>query len=158
MVNSATFRRAWSSEPNALQIAETVALPASLMMAYAGVGRFALDKGDLHTALSRLEHAVRLCREADFPAYFPRIAPALGAAYTLTGRVADAVPLLTQAMHQAMAADMVVNQAFCGLSLGQAQMFAGHLEEAHALAEQSLAIARAHKERGNEASALQAPW
>ena len=33
--------------------------------------------------------------------YFPLVAAALGAAYTLGGRVADAVPLLTQAMEQA---------------------------------------------------------
>jgi Flp pilus assembly protein TadD len=33
-------------------------------------------------------------------------------------------------------------------------MFAGHLEEAHALAEQTLALTRAYQERGNEAYAL----
>ena len=33
-------------------------------------------------------------------------------------------------------------------------MLAGHLEEAHALAERALALARAHQERGHEAYAL----
>ena len=33
-------------------------------------------------------------------------------------------------------------------------MLADHLEEAHALAEQALALARAHQERGNQAYAL----
>jgi hypothetical protein len=37
---------------------------------------------------------------------------------------------------------------------GEAQMLAGRLEDAHALAEQTLALARAHQERGNEAYAL----
>jgi tetratricopeptide (TPR) repeat protein len=149
-----TFPEGMALGAEALQIAETVALPASLMIMYYQVGRLALCKGDLHTAFSWLEHAVRLCREADLPAYFPRLAPALGVAYALTGRVADAVPLLTQAMQQAMAAEMVVNQALCCLSLGEAQLLAGHLAEAQALAEQALTLARTHKERGNEAYAL----
>ena len=33
-------------------------------------------------------------------------------------------------------------------------MLAGHLDEAHALAERALALARGHQERGNEAYAL----
>ena len=83
------------------------------------------------------------------------MAAALGAAYTLGGRVADAVPLLTQAMEQATAMEMSSTiQALCRLSLGEAQMLAGRLEEAHALAEHALALAREHQERGHQAYAL----
>ena len=82
------------------------------------------------------------------------MAAALGAAYTLGGRVADAVPLLTQAMEQTTATEMVGYQALCRLSLGEAQLLAGRLEEAHALAERALALAREHQERGNQAYAL----
>jgi tetratricopeptide (TPR) repeat protein len=49
---------------------------------------------------------------------------------------------------------MVGFQTLCSLSLGEAQVLAGRLEEAHALAERALALARTHKERGNEAYAL----
>ena len=49
---------------------------------------------------------------------------------------------------------MVGFQALCSLPLGEAQLLAGHLEEAHALAEHALALAREHQERGNEAYAL----
>src|SRR5262249_23628750 len=45
-------------------------------------------------------------------------------------------------------------QAFCRLSLGNAQMLAGRLEEAHAFAERALTLARAHQERGHQAYAL----
>ena len=38
--------------------------------------------------------------------------------------------------------------------LGEAQLLAGCLEEAHALAEHTLALARAHQERGHQAYAL----
>jgi tetratricopeptide (TPR) repeat protein len=82
------------------------------------------------------------------------VAAALGAAYTLVGRVADAVPLLTQAMAQTTAPEMVGYQVLCGLSLGEAHLLAGHVEEAQTLAEGALSLARAHQERGNQAHAL----
>ncbi len=57
------------------------------------------------------------------------MAGALGAAYTLAGHVAAAVPLLTQRL-------------------------AGRLEEAHTLVERVLAHAREHQARGHQAYAL----
>jgi tetratricopeptide (TPR) repeat protein len=78
----------------------------------------------------------------------------LGAAYTLAGRIADAKPLLTQALEQSMATSAAAFQALGRLALGEAQLRAGCLEEAHALAEGALAHARAHQERGNQAYAL----
>jgi tetratricopeptide (TPR) repeat protein len=45
-------------------------------------------------------------------------------------------------------------QAFCSLSLGEAHLLAGRLEEAQALAEQALALTREHHERGHQAYAL----
>ncbi len=49
---------------------------------------------------------------------------------------------------------MIAFQAPCDLSLGEAQLLAGHLDEAHALAERALAHAREHQERGNQTYAL----
>jgi tetratricopeptide (TPR) repeat protein len=95
-----------------------------------------------------------ICQDVDLPAEFPRIAAALGAAYTLSGRVADAVPLLAQALEQVTASGTVIHQALCGLSLGETQMLAGRLGEAHALAERTLALACQRQERGNQAYAL----
>jgi ATP/maltotriose-dependent transcriptional regulator MalT len=118
------------------------------MWAYHGLGLLSLRQGDLHRALPRLEWAAGICQDADLPAWFPRMAAALGAAYTLDGRVADTVPLLTQAMAQSMATGRAHFQALCSLSLGEVQLLAGHLEDAYALAEQTLALARTHQERG----------
>jgi tetratricopeptide (TPR) repeat protein len=78
----------------------------------------------------------------------------LGAAYTLSGRIADAVLLLTQALEQSAAAERVPFETLCSLTLGEAQLLAGRLEEAHALAERVLAVARVHQERGYQAYAL----
>jgi class 3 adenylate cyclase/tetratricopeptide (TPR) repeat protein len=149
-----TFAESRTLGEEGLRIAEAVDHPASVMMASWGVGLLALRQGDLSRALPRLERAMSICQDADLPAPFPRIAAALGAVYTLAGRVGDAVLLLTQALEQAMATEMGGFQALCGLSLGQAQLLAGHLEEGQALAERTLELARAHQERGHEAYAL----
>jgi tetratricopeptide (TPR) repeat protein len=57
-------------------------------------------------------------------------------------------------MEQAIAMERVAYQALCSLSLGEAHLLAGRLEEAHALAERALALARTHQERGHQAYAL----
>jgi class 3 adenylate cyclase/tetratricopeptide (TPR) repeat protein len=137
-----------------LRIAEAVAHPASVMMASSRIGQLSLRQGDLHRALPLLERAMGICQDADLPRYFPQEARALGAAYTLAGRIADAVWLLTQALEQTIATERVTDQTLCSLPLGEAQLLAGRLEEAHALAERALALAREYQERGNQAYAL----
>jgi tetratricopeptide (TPR) repeat protein len=137
-----------------LQIAEVATHPASLMVASYGVGLLALRQGDLYNALLRLEQAIGLCQDGDHANYFPWVAAALGEAYTLGERIADAVPLLTQALEQTMALDLVGHQALCCLPLGEAQRLTGRPEEAQALGERALALAREHQERGHQAYAL----
>jgi tetratricopeptide (TPR) repeat protein len=45
-------------------------------------------------------------------------------------------------------------QVLCSLPLSEGHLLAGLLEEAHALAERALALAREHQERSNQAYAL----
>jgi tetratricopeptide (TPR) repeat protein len=149
-----TFVEGRTLPEEGLWIAEAVAHPSSLMYASYGIGLLALRQGDLPRALPLLERAISLCQDADLPIYFPMMAAALGTAHTLSGHVADAVLLLTQAVEQATAMERVDFQALCRLSLGEAQMLAGRLEEAQALAEQALTLACAHQERGHQAYAL----
>jgi tetratricopeptide (TPR) repeat protein len=118
------------------------------------LGLLALYQGDLHGALPMLERAVSICQEANLRFYFPWLAATLGAAYTLGGRVGDAVSLLTQATAQATAMEVVDYETLCHRCLGEAQMLAGRLEEAHALAVRTLALARTYQERGHEVYAL----
>ena len=126
----------------------------SLAFASWGIGLLALRQGDLSWAVSVLERVVDPCQDVGRPAWFPLMAAALGAAYTLAGCIDDARLLLTQALEQTIATEVVVNQALCSLTLGEAQLLAGCREEAHSLAEGALLLARAHHERGNEAYAL----
>ena len=137
-----------------LRIAEAVDHHASLMMASWGMGLLALRQGDLSRALPLFERAVSLCQDAHLPLHFPRVAAALGAAYSLSGRGADAIPLLTQAVAQTTVTASRGLHAFCRLPLGETQVLAGRLEAMQTLAECELALARAHQERGNEAYAL----
>jgi tetratricopeptide (TPR) repeat protein len=136
------------------RIAEAVAHPEGLTWASWGLGLLALRQGDLPKALPRLERALDLCQDADLPLHVPRIAAALGAAYTLSGRVTDAVSLLTPALEQSTTTDAAHYETFCRLSLGAAQLRAGHLAEAQTHAERVLALARQHRERGHQAYAL----
>jgi tetratricopeptide (TPR) repeat protein len=149
-----TFAEGRACGEEGLRIGETVDHPASLMVASWGIGLLALRQGDLPRALPLLERAMGICQDADLPGFFPMTAAALGAAYTLAGRVADAVALLMQAMEQETAMERVDTQVPCHLSLGEAQLLAGRLEEAHALAERALALACEHRERGNQVYAL----
>ena len=137
-----------------LRIAEAIAHPGSLMYASWGLGLLSLCQGDLHRALPLLERAAGICQEANLPSFFRRVATDLGAAYTLGGRIADAVPLLTQALEQTTVTGAGFRQARCSLFLGEVQMLAGHLEEARALAEGALALAREYQERDSQAYAL----
>lgn len=137
-----------------LQIAEGVEHPASLMIAAWGSGSLSLRHGDLPKALALLERASSICQDVDLAIFFPWIAASLGTAYVLGGCVTNAVPLITQAIAQTLTMDMAGFQTRCSLSLGDAQLLAGRLEEAHALAERTLALARQHQERGNQAYAL----
>jgi class 3 adenylate cyclase/tetratricopeptide (TPR) repeat protein len=136
------------------RIAEAVDHLASLMYASWGIGLPALHQGDLPRALPLLERAVDLCQDTDLPVFFPRIAAPLGAAYILSGRVADAVQLLTPAVEQTIATETAGFQVPCDLSLGEAHLRGGRREEAQAFGERALVLAREHQERGHEAYAL----
>jgi tetratricopeptide (TPR) repeat protein len=149
-----TFAEGRAFGEEGLRIAEAVAHPASLMQACWGSGLLSLHQGDLPRAFPLLERAVGICQDADLPVYFPWFAPALGTAYALGGRVADAVSLLTRAMEWTTATEMTVPQVPCSLPLGEAQVLAGRLEEAQALAERTLALTCERQQRSYQAYTL----
>ena len=149
-----TFAEGKAAGEEGLRIAEAVGHLGSLMVASWGGGLLALRQGDLPKALPLLERAVSISQNPDLSVWFTRMAPTLGAAYTLDARVADAVSLLTEALQRSAAMNRGNDEARCRLALGEAQLLAGNLEEAYALAERTLALAREHQERSNEAYAL----
>jgi hypothetical protein len=103
-------------------------------------------------ALPRLERAPDFCQDGDLTAFFlwwrqpwvPRI--------LLARPVAEAVSLLTEALEQTIARKIVVNQAHCHVSLGEASVV-GRLMEVRTLAERALALAHEYQQRIRQAHA-----
>jgi tetratricopeptide (TPR) repeat protein len=137
----------------AVRIAETVELPFALSNAYLGVGLLHLRQGDLPQAIAMLEKGLAICQTADVPLLFQLAAGALGYAYTLSGRLAEAQPLLEQAI-ELTAARPVGPYPLWVAHLGETHLLAGRLEEAHQLAERALTRARDCKQQGYEAWAF----
>jgi tetratricopeptide (TPR) repeat protein len=75
----------------------------------------------------------------------------LGSAYVLSGRTAEGLPLLEQAVEQA--ASLPVCQSGVMINLGQGYLLAGRSEDAMRLAESARELTRERKERGLEARA-----
>jgi tetratricopeptide (TPR) repeat protein len=142
----------WAEE--ALRIAEAAESTVSRVMAYLAMGLVALRHGGLDRAVTMLERGLGLCQSANLPFWFPRVGSALGFAYTLTGRVAEGLPLLEQAVAQGVAIGQMVFQPLWVACLAEAYLVSGRREEALVHGERALALARQHKERGHEAYAL----
>jgi tetratricopeptide (TPR) repeat protein len=75
----------------------------------------------------------------------------LGAAYALSGRIAEALPLLEQAVEQGTSMQLLSYHTPLVAHLSEAYLLAGRLEEARQLAGQALELSRERKERGHEA-------
>jgi tetratricopeptide (TPR) repeat protein len=138
----------------AVRIAEAVDHPISRILAYLGVGFFALRQRDLCRAIPVLERCLDLCRVWNSRVWFPEAAAALGCAYAWTGRVTEAFPLLEQAEQRGAAMATRGGQALRVGYVSEAYLRAGRMPEAVHLAGRALALARAHQERGYQAWAL----
>ena len=137
----------------AVRIAETVEQPFPLSNAYLGIGLLHLRQGDLPQAIARLEKGLEICQTTDARLLLPLAAGALGYAYTLSGRLAEAQPLLEQAV-ELTATRLMSPYPLWAAHLGEASLLAGRLEEAHQLAKHALGRARDTKQQAYEAYAL----
>ncbi len=138
----------------AISIARLVDHPFSLAMAHAGLGMLYLRKGDLDKAISVLARGVELCRVWKMFFWFPRTVSALGHAYALSGRVADALPVLTQGVDQAMATGNMLGHSLSVAWLAETHLSMGRRDHALELSQHALALSRSRRERGTEAWAL----
>jgi tetratricopeptide (TPR) repeat protein len=135
-----------------VRIADSVDQPASIIHGTFSAGLLYLRKGDLHKAIAMLERGLGLCQVWNVWSWFTNLAAHLGYAYALSGRVAEAVPMLEQAVGR--------NIYTTGMGvlwtayLSEAYLLAGRREEAIQLAERAFALAREHNEPSNQAWAL----
>jgi len=137
-----------------VQLAEAVDHPFSLIQAHFALGTLYLRKGDLHQAIPVLERGLERCQVASILTWLHAVAAALGYAYTLVGRVAEALLLLQQAAAQKTSRGISAAHARRVTYLSEAYLLTGNMDEAMDLARNALAFARDLKARGNEAYAL----
>jgi tetratricopeptide (TPR) repeat protein len=125
-------------------------------VAYAGIGSLYLCKGDLHQAISAVEHGLRICRDTmlDNLLLFRIVVSRLGYAYALSGRIAEALTLLEQAIEWTPSRRAAVATRQYIAWLGEVYLMAGRRDEAVDLAGQALELSRAFNERGHQVWAL----
>jgi tetratricopeptide (TPR) repeat protein len=148
------FAEGSASAEEALRIAEAAEVTFSRIAASFAAGPVALRQGEINRAVAMLERGLGLCRSTNMPFWFPRVDSALGCVYTLTGRVAEGLALLEQAVAQGVAMGQMVFQPLWVTCLAEAYLIAGRREDALVHGERARALAREHKERGHEAWAL----
>jgi class 3 adenylate cyclase/tetratricopeptide (TPR) repeat protein len=138
----------------AVRIAEAAEVTFSRIAAYFAAGLVSLRQGELGRAVMMLERGLELCQSANMPFWFPRVGSVLGFAYTLTGRIAEGLPLLEQAVAQGITMEQVVFQPLWVAYLAEACLVAGRMEDAVVHSKRALTLAHQHKEQGHEAYAL----
>ena len=134
----------------ASDIALQVNGPEELIFAGLGMGRMHLMRGNLANAVESLEPALALCKSAEFPIYFSRVASSLGAAYALLGRIDDGLFLLEDAIRQGVAINFMFGRALVLLHFGRVCHLAGRKDEAIAHAHKAIDLAKTTGARGNE--------
>jgi class 3 adenylate cyclase/tetratricopeptide (TPR) repeat protein len=138
----------------AVRLAEAAEHRYSVAVAHIGSGFVHLRRGDLDRAIPALEHSLALSRAGGFPLMLAWTTTLLGYAYALTGRVAEALPLVEQGLEQAASMRARANHSSFLAGLGEAYLLAGRIDRAGQLAERALALARDQSEQGSEAYAF----
>ena len=143
------FRQAIRTADEGLGIAAALQQPAGLLIAQVSRGEPLLHQGRFHDAIPWLERGMALYTP-ELGAWYPMTAGALGYAYAMTGRLADAVPLLEEAVERARRVDRRRETQWMAY-LSATYLRAGRPEDAQAMAERLLALGHAQGERSTEA-------
>jgi class 3 adenylate cyclase/tetratricopeptide (TPR) repeat protein len=138
----------------AIQIAEALDHPFSIMVACLSLAYVNSVRGEFNQATRLLERAVALCREWNITSHTPIAMASLGHVYAWSGRPGEGVSCLQQALTAYEAAGIGFDHSLSVEQLGEAYMLAGHVENAHAWAARAVMLARGRGERGWEAWAL----
>jgi tetratricopeptide (TPR) repeat protein len=154
LANLGEFGAAIATAEDGLRIAETAEHHYSIANACWGVAGSNLLWGDCDKVIRALEPSLELCRRGNFAFSFPWISGALGLAYTRSGRAAEGLALLEEAVQQSAALNFMAVHPRTLTWFGEAYLSAGRLTDALESAQRALSLARAHKQRGVEADAL----
>jgi len=128
--------------------------PFQLMLAYLAAARLHVRRGAIERAVQLLEK----CREAErlgnFEIWSASISSTVGYAYLLSGRLDEAVALLTEAEEQASSMKSMFGHSLRLAYLGEAALLMGRMDEALHHARCAIEVSRSQQEQGHEAYAL----
>ncbi len=146
------FDDAIAAAEGGVRVAEVAGHGYSLAYALLGLGGTLLRRGAMASAEPVLARGLALC--AEVPVLFPPFAGDLAVVRSLDGRVAEAVELASQAVARGERMGRLGRLSLIVTHLGEVLVSAGRLGEAGTQARRALALARHHKERGNQVYAL----
>jgi class 3 adenylate cyclase/tetratricopeptide (TPR) repeat protein len=146
------FDDALAAATEGVGIAEGAGHGYSLAYALLGLGGTLLRRGVMSRAEAVLERGLALC--AEVPVLFPPFAGDLAVVRALDGRVGEAVELAAQAVGRGERMGRLGRLSLIVTHLGEVLLIAGRRGEALTQARRALALARHHKERGNQVYAL----
>ena len=138
----------------AVRIAEQANHAFSLGQAYVNFGVLYLRKGDVDRATTLLERGPGVSGLSKVSALAINITATLGYAYTLSGRLSEAIPLLEDAVQRAETKRIMARQSVWTAWLAEAYFHDGRDAQALTHARRALALTRENGERGNEAHVL----
>src|SRR5262249_7110657 len=133
------FAEAIALAEEASQLAEASA-SQGLAPACLGLGLVHVHKGDFQRAIPALERGLQRSYAVQVPLWVAVTTSHLGSAYVLSGRMAEGLPLLEQAVEQA--ASFPQWQSGVMINLGHGYLLAGRSEHALRLAESARELTR----------------
>jgi len=110
-----------------------------------------LRRGHLERALGLLQPSLEACREKHLDVWRPIPSSLLGLGLALSGRLAEAMPLLEDGVHLSEVLGVNAYLALWTLHWAEGLLAAREGERARAMALHALDLAVAHKERGHQA-------
>jgi tetratricopeptide (TPR) repeat protein len=146
------FQEGLACSAEAMRMAEETDRSYALVHACVGSGIVSVRMGDLDTAIAVLERGLNICRRQEFPLMAGASAAVLGYAYALAGRVAEAVPLLEDAVER-LSGNLRV-AALPMVYLGESYLLAGRNADATATLNRALELAVQREELGTTAWVL----
>jgi tetratricopeptide (TPR) repeat protein len=143
------YAEALTRGEEAVRLAEADEHPYSLSLAYGGIGRVSLRRGDVHQAMALLHRSLEMCRAWDIKQHVPGHAVHLSLALALSGQVPEALALIAEIGEASL-----TRQADRLLPVNETYLLAGHIDHATQLALHTLDLVRQQKARGSQAWVL----
>ena len=148
------FQEALLQAESAVSLADVAEHAYTRIQSCLGFGLARLRKGELYPAIEVLERGRALCQTTEAPFQAQLNAASLGYAYALTGRIADGLPLLEDAVEDVSRTGGLFAQSLLLGWLGETYLLADRIDDALTTATRALDVCRARSERGREGYVL----